>query len=93
MLIRFQWSHRNADRGNYMFIPLVGKEAQLLLRTGSRTAHVKNTIQLPELKIIYMRSSFTATLQLLYYPSCFIKKKNYITPKYFILNTGTLFHL
>jgi len=50
MLICFLWSHSNADRGNYMFIPLFGKETQLLLWTGSRPAHVKNTIQLPELK-------------------------------------------
>jgi len=50
MLICFQWSHSNEDQGNYMFIPLFGKETQLLLRTGSRVASVKNKIQLPELK-------------------------------------------
>jgi hypothetical protein len=50
MLICFQWSHSNADQGNYTFIPLFAKETQLLLWTGSRGVRVKNTIQLPELK-------------------------------------------
>jgi len=54
MLICFQWSHSNADQGNYMFIPLFGKETQLLLWTGSKVASVKNKIQLPELKKLYI---------------------------------------
>jgi hypothetical protein len=89
----FQWLHSSADQGNYMFIPLFGKETQLLLWTGSRAAHVKNTIQLPELKNYIYEIKFYNNTAIIILPNCFIKRKYYLTQKSFILNTGTSFHL
>jgi len=81
-------------QGNYMFIPLFGKETQLLLWTGSRAACVKNNpTAWTEKLYIYIYEIKFYNMQLLQYPNCFIRRKYYLTQKSFILNTGTLIHL